>query len=426
MPSSYLQIWIQRQISSGTFPPNREDWYIKNGLNDSEMALEERFDRFVQAQREEGAFYYESFKNIDFQRYELNVTLANQSPCLTEVVAFHNDNTDITSNASGHGKHVIYFTGMGTLYQDCFTDITEAVRTTGATYYGFEYPGMSRLGGEVLEVNDLVNTGLAVTNDLLRKGIPIDDILFQGDSFGAAVAKKISNLFKEQRGVEIRCILNNTFSTFQAAVQNVMSQSAWTSPFTSLVSPVLRYTGWDIRPGDTYGLDTPYQVHVNHIGDLTLGGGTLAALVDRNRQLPDFIDPCPDEFINSRDSYDNMHWAQISADGESYLAAKYGRNDKGQVDTHLANLLYMQYPDGQSVYKALICAYIQDSNAYIKLHPQVISLDQLPQPLGSETVSLYDLLVPSTTRYLGFFSQPTPQVIETNHPEEEHLIKPTK
>jgi hypothetical protein len=425
MPSSYLQIWIQRQISSGTFPANRDDWYIKNGLGDSEMSLEERFERFEHAQRQPGAFYYETFRNIDFSRYELNVTLANQSRCVTEVVAFHNDNTHTTSFGSGHGKHIVYFTGMGTLYQDCFTDIAEAVRTTGASYYGFEYPGMSRLGGEVLEVNDLVNTGLAVTNDLLRKGVSIDNILFQGDSFGAAVAKKISNLFKQQCGVEIRCILNNTFSTFQAAVQNVMTQSSWTISLKSAVHPVLRYTGWDIRPEDSYGHATPYQVHVNHVGDITLGNASLTELVERTRQLPNFIDPCPEEFRAQRDSYSALHWVEISPEGEEYLAAKYGRNDEGKVDTHLADLHYMQYPDGRNVYRTLICSYIQDSNEYVARHPQILPLDQLPQPLGSETVSLFELFVPPIPRipnFLSFFTQPAPRAILENEDELEPLL----
>lgn len=433
MPSSYLQIWIQRQISSGTFPANREDWYIKNGLADSVMPLEERFELFERAQRQPGALYYEAFKNISLERYELDVILANQSKCSTEVVGFHFEHDAFASSSSslvgsGYGKHIIYFTGMGTLYQDCFTDIAEAVRITGASYYGFEYPGMSRLGGEVLEVNDLVNTGLAVTNDLLRKGVSINNILFQGDSFGAAVARKISALFKQECDVEIRCILNNTFSSFQAAVQNVMSQSSWTISLTSAAHPILRYTGWDIRTGETYGHDTPYQVHVNHIGDITLGESTLAELVERTSQLPNFIDPCPEEFRTQRNSYNNLHWAEISPEGEAYLAAKYGRNDKGMVDTHLADLHYMQYPNGKSVYEALICKYIKDSNRYIARHPQILSLDELPLPLGSETVSLYELFVPQfppiprIPGFLSFFNTKTPEVVEDANSDLEPLL----
>ncbi len=434
MPNSYLQIWIQRQIASGTFPSNREDWYTSNSLeNINNMSLEERFERFELAQRQPGALYYDNFKDIELNRYLLDVTLANQTQCQTEVVKFQNSAPEISPTASGQGKHIVYFTGMSTLYQDCFKDITDAVKITGATYYGFEYPGMSRLGGEVLEVNDLVNAGLAVTNDLLQKGVNINDIIFQGDSFGAAVAKKISNLYRDQCGVEIRCILNNTFSTFEAAVKSVMEQTSWVlslKPAKAVVHPALRYVGWDIRTGDHYGNDTPYQVHVNHIGDLTLGygGATLAELVESNSQLQNFVDPCPEEFRAQRDSYAGLHWARITPEGEEYLATKYGRNSDGQVDTHLADLSYFTYSDGRSVYEALVCAYIRDSNEYIARHPQAIDLTQLPQPLGSETVSLFELCIPPLPQiarvpdFLRFFSQPAVAPTEVQQAEIRPLL----
>ncbi|WP_298622942.1 hypothetical protein [uncultured Legionella sp.] len=46
MPGSYLQTLLQKQIGAGTFPANREDWYVKNGFGNSEMSLEERFAVF--------------------------------------------------------------------------------------------------------------------------------------------------------------------------------------------------------------------------------------------------------------------------------------------------------------------------------------------------------------------------------------------
>lgn len=196
MPNSSIQIWLQRQIALRTFPPNREDWYVKNGFGNSEMSLEERFACFVEAIRQEDSPYHEQLSGIDFHRFEIEVTLANQKTCMTEVIGFQNNSNQSSSllnekvKAVGKGKHVIYFTGIGTQYQDCLIDIAKAVQITGAHYYAFEYPGMRKLGGEVLEVNDMVNTGIALANTLLEKGISIDDILFQGDSFGAAVAKK--------------------------------------------------------------------------------------------------------------------------------------------------------------------------------------------------------------------------------------------
>ncbi len=440
MPGSYLQKFLQKQIASGTFPSNREDWYVKNNFGNSEVSLEERFTLFEQTQRQPEGKYYNDLQDIDLERYQTEVTLANQSKCEVEIVAFHHDSSNLntqsasssssSTNLCGQGKHIIYFTGIDSLYQDCLTNIAKAVHTTGASYYGFEYPGMSRLGGEVLEVNDLVNTGLAITNDLLRKGVSIDDIIFQGDSFGAAVAKKISEQFKIQSGVEIRCILNNTFSTFQEAVQGVLTQNSWTASLKPVVQPLLSYTGWDIRTEDSYNQVTPYQIHVNHIGDglLDPGNATLAAFVERNRHLPDFVDTCPEEFRQQRDSYSDLHWAEISPEGEEYLAAKYGRDTKGQVNTHLADLCYMQYNNGQGVYETLISPYIQDSNEYVNNHPQELSLENLPQPLGSEQKSLTSLIfsalpqIPRIPRFLSFFKQEARAVSNAATHEESQEI----
>ncbi|KTD34142.1 SdbC [Legionella moravica] len=416
MANSYLQIWLQRQIADSTFPANREDWYISKGYGTNESTLDERFTLFEQSVRQEETPYYESFRDIALQRSEVDVTLANQTPCRTEVIAFHNNNNrDLLSPGYGAGKHIVYFTGIASLYQNCFGDITEAVRITEASYYAFEYPGMRHLGGEVLEVNDLVNTGIAVTNDLLRKGISIDDIIFQGDSFGAAIARKVSDQFKLQAGVEIRCILNNTFSTFQEAVQNALNQSIWQKPLKPAVRPVLRYLGWDIRPGDLYGQDTPYRIHVNHVGDLTLGRATLAELIESNSQLQDFVDPCPEDYREIRDSYNHLHWAKLSAYGEQYLETKYGRNSEGLIDTHLADLTLLVYEDGQGVYNKLICKYLSDSNQYVMAHPQSLTLEQLPQPLQSDTVSLCELMMPSFSNPFGFFSGESTVQNETEH-----------
>lgn len=423
MPNSYFQRLIQKQIGSATFSSNRTDWYVKNNFGTAEMSLDERFAHFEQAQRQPEGKFYNDFQNIDLERYQVGVTLANRSQCEIEVVAFRPDSSVSSSSSStsssssptlsGHGKHVIYFTGICTLYQDSLKDIAKAVHTTGASYYGFEYPGMARLGGQVSEVNDLINTGMAVANDLLRKGVPIDDIIFQGDSFGAAVAKKISDEFKKQCQVEIRCILNNTFSSFQQAIQGLLDENCLTIHLSSVIPSLLSYTGWDIRTQDSYNQVTPYQIHVNHIGDglLEPGSATLAAYVESARYMPSFVDTCPEDFRSQRDSYSALHWAVISPEGESYLAAKYGRDDKGQVNTRIADLCYMQYPNGQGVYEALISPYIQDSNEYIRNHPQVLSVDHLPQPLVSQQESLLSLIssalpeLPKVPRFLSFFGQ---------------------
>uniref|UniRef100_UPI00034F2342 SdbC n=1 Tax=Legionella pneumophila subsp. pneumophila (strain Philadelphia 1 / ATCC 33152 / DSM 7513) TaxID=272624 RepID=UPI00034F2342 len=68
-------------------------------------------------------------------------------------------------------------------------------------------------------------------------------------------------------------------------------------------------------------------------------------------------------------------------------------NSDGQLDTHLADLYLLKYDTGLGVYESFICKYLEDSNDYIASHPQKLSLDEMPRPLESETVSLRQLIV---------------------------------
>ena len=375
---------LQRLIAGQLFPSNHEDWYKKNGYADEADSLDVRFQKFVDAQKIPGATYYHQFQNLSFSRQIVDMLLANGHAAQTELVAVIPD--EALPSKPGFGKHVVYFTGADDRYQGCFNDISHAVKTTGASYHAFEYPGMGELPGEVLEANDLINTGIAVVRDLLSRGVHIDDIILQGDSFGAAVAYEVQKQFQEQSDVTLRVILNNTFSSFEGVAQAILGDSWYMKPISMSVNQFLNYTGWNIRPMDRYHEVSPYQVHVNHVGDLLLLDSTLAASVDfkRANPLPSTLLERLDDHDAFRQFFNGTGWATIKEEGVQYLQERYQSSN-----THLAGLHLFTIPVPEKgvkdAYEGFVCEYLEKSNSYVALHPQ-----ENPEILPQEIVNVPD------------------------------------
>lgn len=375
---------LQRLIANQLFPSNHEDWYKKNGYAEETDSLDIRFQKFIGAQKILGAKFFQQFQHLSFERQVIEFFLANGQDAQTEIITVSPD--EASPSQPGFGKHVVYFTGADDRYQGCFNDISHAVKTTGASYHAFEYPGMGVLPGEVLEVNDLINTGIAVVRKLLLQGIHVDDIILQGDSFGAAVAYEVQKQFQEQSGVTLRVILNNTFSSFEGVAQALLGDSWFMKPISMSVNQFLNYTGWNIRPMDRYHDVSPYQVHVNHVGDSLLLDSTLAASVDLKR-----ANPQPSELLDELDDHETFKaffsktgWATIKAEGAEYLQERYQSQN-----THLAglNLFTIPVPEKGDIdaYEGFVCEYLEKSNAYVALHPQ-----ENPETLPQEIVNISD------------------------------------
>ncbi|MFV9875519.1 MAG: hypothetical protein AB8U25_03870 [Rickettsiales endosymbiont of Dermacentor nuttalli] len=62
---------------------------------------------------------------------------------------------------------MINFFGVGEYYECNFRDMADQADVSGATIHAFNSMRMNSSTGKVREFNDLVNCGIAVTNDLL-------------------------------------------------------------------------------------------------------------------------------------------------------------------------------------------------------------------------------------------------------------------
>lgn len=150
----------------------------------------------------------------------------------------------------GTGKHIVYFPGANTYYQACFRDISTACKETGATVHAFNFPGTGLSSGKVREANDLINAGISVVSSLIKQGVHPDDIILQGDCYGASIALEVKKQLEDQADIKVRAIMNNVFKSFKAAVCDMITQSPWLpNILKSIVKRLLEFTGWHITPG---------------------------------------------------------------------------------------------------------------------------------------------------------------------------------
>ena len=385
---AFFKKHLQSLIASTIFPSERDDWYVKQGYSNESVRQKEwriPFETFLKAQRQLENEYYDLFHQIALSQSFIPCRTIAGEHCFLERISFKPliNPEHVTQVLPATNKHIIYFTGMGSCYQGCFKDICMAAKSTGATIHAFNYPGLKLHGGTIREAKDLINSGIAMVNQLIKEGVKVDDIILQGDSFGAAVALEVKQQFKKQAAINIRVICNNTFDTFEAAVKDAISNSYLPNVLQYGVEPILQLTGWDIRPGDKYLADTPYQCHIQHIGDLTLPCSDLASRVSSNSRQENFKDPCPPSYLEARDLIASHNWARIKHNLIHHFQKKYGARSISEVDAHFVDLCDMELLDGGDVYRDFVNNFLTASQLYIDLHLQKLSASSLPGLLTS-------------------------------------------
>lgn len=388
---SFLHRRLQRFVAESLFPAGKGDWYKnKNyGSKPGATLIQTPFEDFIQQQKtDEKALYFKIFKGLEFELDNVKSQLSAGDTCDLEV--FHCKPEPDAPKKPGTGKHIVYFPGANTYYQACFRDISTASKETGATVHAFNFPGTGLSTGQVKEVNDLTNAGISVVCSLIKSGVHPDDIILQGDCYGAGVALEVKKQLEEQANIKVRVVMNNAFKSFKAAVCDMITQSPWLpSQLKSIVKRLLEFTGWHIIPGKKYIQADPYQCHIQHLGDQTLSTSTLSDKVSKYRnemktgettskKRQPVTDTCPEEYKADRDELDRKHVVRVREDAKERLGKKFGYDKLGRINAHFADICELEMLDGQSVYSGYINDYITRSDQYIQNHPQTsIALDKV-------------------------------------------------
>jgi hypothetical protein len=362
------------------FPAGAGDWYKSKKYG---TATESPSRDFCNKQKSDPtAYYHGAFDGLNISVEMISAQLSNGGHCALEsfICAPEEENTDLP----GNGKHIIYFPGADTYYQACFRDISMAAKETGATVHAFNFPGTGLSTGQVREANDLTNAGIAMVKSLLKQGIHPDDIVLQGDCFGAAIAMEVKEQLRKQAKVDMRIIMNNSFKSFKAAVQDMISSTAWLPDILkSIIKRLLQFTGWHITPGKKFVHSGPHQCHIRHDGDLVLPSGTLSEKVRRMRasDKDKYKDTCPDDYKAARAKLDAGHVLPVREDAKNRLGKKFGRDQYGRINAHFADLCELETQDGQPAYSGFVNEFLSASNTYIEAHPQTVDITALENEL---------------------------------------------
>jgi hypothetical protein len=395
---SFFHRRLQSFVASFLFPPGNGDWFAKKGYGKGKDLNEKTpFDYFHDEQTSnKKARYYEDFKGLSFSQKHVPATLANGKPCKIEVMRCE-PTSDFYSGdkPAGHGKHIVYLPGANTYYQACFRDITTAAKETGATVHAFNFPGTGSSTEKVSEANDLINAGIAVVNSLLEQGVSPDDIILQGDCYGAGIAMSVRKEFQSQSGIELRLIMKNAFKSFKSVVFDQVDPRFLSKSLKDLVKKLLIFTGWHVTPGKDYKQSGPYQCHISHEGDQTLLTSSLSKKAQKYRtemktgvttskKREAMKDECPLEYRESRDKLENMHVMRVKEEALPRLKKKFGVDRHGRANSHFADLCEMETMNGDSVYSSFINEYIKASDAYIAKHPCQVKITTavLPKALA--------------------------------------------
>jgi hypothetical protein len=380
---SFLHRRLQLFVAGSLFPAGKGDWYkSKNyGSKPDATVYKTPFDDFVEQQKtNEKAHYFKDFQNLNLNLKSVKSQLANGDTCELEV--FQCQPEKDAPKKPGTGKHIVYFPGANTYYQACFRDISAASKETGATVHAFNFPGTGLSTGQVREANDLTNAGISVVCSLIKSGVSPDDIILQGDCYGAGVALEVKKQLAEQADIKVRLVMNNAFKSFKAAVCDMITQSPWLpSILKGIVKRLLEFTGWHVTPGKNYIQSDPYQCHIQHLGDQTLSSSTLSEKVSKYRnematgetsseKRAAHTDTCPEEYKADRDELDRKHVVRVKESSKKRLGEKFGYDQFGRVNAHFADICELEMLDGQSVYTGFINDYITRSDRYIQEHRQ--------------------------------------------------------
>lgn len=408
---------MMQKLITKVILPKLQNWYVVKGFNKDEngLSVADACQYFLEKQQSDvTADLYTYFTGLTITRRQVATQNCQGGHCHFDVLSFDPENylAQVNSDKPGAGKHIVYFCGADSYYQNCFSDIATAAKSTGATVHAFNYPGVDEGVARVFEFNDMVNSGIAVVNSLLKRGIHPDDVILQGDSFGSSVAHAVKMQFKQQSDCELRIVANNTFGSFKKAIMDMILSTVWIPNLSqATIKNILQRAGWHVTLGKHYKLSNPYQCFVQHKDDQTLQSSKLSYKVQKyqheaktaittSKKRGPIVDTCPDDYKDQRDELDSLSMVQVSRDAEARLAIKYGRNKVGLVDSHLASLCDCETIDGKEAYTGLVNKYLSYSNDYIDENRQMsLSEASLPRFLSTHVSDSAGIEAKSVNRH---------------------------
>ncbi|CEK10766.1 Dot/Icm T4SS effector alpha/beta hydrolase [Legionella hackeliae] len=366
---------MQRIMANILFPTIRRDWYAYKGYKTFEEYAESMFSK-----KAIGNYVVKKgWENIKAERNFVMSQDVRGNFCKLDSISL----SSISKNDKlpGDGKHILNFLGSFQFYEGFVPSMIKQQIKSGATIHAFNYPGMYSSSGEVLEFNDLVNSGIAMVNNLLQKGIKPDDIILQGNCMGAAVAEAVATQFRAQN-VQLRVVNSNSFKSMKSLI---LEKFHIPSLLSNLVDKLLHYTGWKITPakqrqGEQY---SPYHMILSRAGDKTIPlRSQMISSKKYSNGNDSLFENYKEEFkLKLEPHLELKHEDTFLTEEQRKAFAELSKLSGSKVikDPHLAPSegMYSARDQTKNFYD-IVNTYLQISEKYINNHKQVFPAGYIP------------------------------------------------
>jgi alpha/beta superfamily hydrolase len=249
---------IRKYFAKSIYPTYPGDWYKRKGyIGDSHL---DRFNDFVNQQKQPGAIYYQEFRSLKLTR-ELIIS----GHCKIDSVTIKPSKA-LSDNKPGEGLYIICFQGRGEYYESRFRDMAMLARETGATVIGFNPKGFHASSGKTRVLSDIVDDGIALIEHLLAQNVASSQIILYGNSLGGWVQEMICGYFRKLKSIDFRQINSNSFRSLAA----VVSSNLGVGFLEKKLSNLMKYVGWEITPGKDFYKTGIYRCYLTRENDKTI------------------------------------------------------------------------------------------------------------------------------------------------------------
>ena len=255
-----LRQYLRKYFANIFYPVKNFDWYENKGYIGSNH--QEKFENFVTSQNREGAVLHNEFKFIN-ARQQFIPTGDN---CKLDSVIISPKESEIGERTVAD-TYIIFFQGRGEYYESRFRDKATQARETGAHIVGFNPKGYGLSSGKTQKISDIVDDGIAVVKFLLGEySLNPKQIVFQGNSLGAAVQEAVDQYFRKNYGFRFRQINGNSYQTLSSVIAY-----NYRVPFLkNFIESVLKYACWEITPSEDFYSTNQYKCVLRRQGDRTV------------------------------------------------------------------------------------------------------------------------------------------------------------
>ncbi len=349
----------QELLARILFPTTYRDWfkekgYGKQGKDSFEDFLEQQYSNSASA-------YHKEFQGLTIKREFISCLDYRKNTCELDSISFSPNESELES---GKGAHIVNFFGRLEYYECNFRDMAREAHATGATIHAFNPPGMNSSTGKVYELKDLVNSGIAQINKLLKDGVHPDKIILQGNCMGAAVAEEVNAHFNKTRGVEFRRINSNSFKSMNALLTYLYPSLSFVK---AQVKKILEYTGWQSTPGKLFQVTSPYKAYMSRKNDKTIMPDAKMKKKIEKMQKKEELNSEPKKYVEYE-----VHRTWLDERAEMVLDSEHFTKDKN-TNQHELDLYKLKSDKDETTAYDFINYYIKASNEYVQNNPQEIA-----------------------------------------------------